>query len=269
MGSNPDLTSVPGLMKSPVDQSILLQPDRFDAILMGSYISAPPVPISSDPELDFILRDPPGDQSYCSLEQGSTFSFEKTINSGNQHSKSRERNIEVIPAVDISIGGVLAPLGLGAESAASFSIDAEWGYARQENYTKSLSGDQTIREEISAVETVSTSSEEQSGIYGNNQDLYYGTVRNTAIGFTKHHKMISVPDALVAGMTSGQLTTLGIAVDNAPVFHFQDSNGDGAADFPCSSRKLTMETLIPVRRHSSRSNGVTSLPRPCCLPAFS
>ena len=80
-------------------------------------------------------------------------------------------------------------MGLGAESA-SFSIDAEWGYARQENYTNTFK-DQTIREEISASGNGVNELEEQSGIYGNNQDLYYGTVRNTAIGFTKHHKMIS------------------------------------------------------------------------------
>ena len=244
MGNNPNLSEVPGLMKSS-DQSILLQNDRFDAILMGEYISAPPVPISSDPELDFILRDPPGDQSFCSIEQGSTFSFEKTIESGNQHSQSRDRNIEVIPAIDLGIELAFKPLGFGVGSSAGFTLDAEWGVGRQETYSKSSSGEQTIREEISAVETISTSMEEQSGIYGNNQDLYYGTVRNTAIGFTKHHKMVSVEEALGSSTISGMLTSLDLPVDNAPVYYFSDPDGDGVAEYPMFWKKAADGSIDP------------------------
>lgn len=245
MGNSPNLSEVPGLMKSPVDNSILLQNDRFDAILMGEYISAPPVPISSDPELDFILRDPPGDQSFCSIEQGSTFSFEKTIESGNQHSQSRERNIEVIPAIDLGTEFSMKPLGFGIGVDATITLDAEGGMSREEYYSKSSSGEQTIREEISATETISTSMEEQSGIYGNNQDLYYGTVRNTAIGFTKHHKMVSVEDALGGARTFGMLTTLGLQVDDAPVFHFSDPDDDGVAEFPMFWKKAADGGIDP------------------------
>ncbi|MDC0600383.1 hypothetical protein OAO65_03645 [Flavobacteriales bacterium] len=245
MGDNANLENVPGLLKHPTNQNIELRTNRFDAIILGSYVSAPPVPISSDPSLDFILRDPPGDQSYCSLEQGSTFSFEKTIESGNEHSKSRERNIEIIPAIGIGAGGLAAPFGIGLELGADIEINAEAGFERSETYTKSSDGSKSLREDISAAETVTTSSEEQSFVYGNNQDLYYGTVRNTAIGFAKHHKMIAVSDALGASMSLGMMNTLGVAVDDAPVFHFTDSDSDGVADFPMFWKKAANGSIDP------------------------
>ena len=245
MGDNANLENVPGLLKHPTNQNIELRTNRFDAIILGSYVSAPPVPISSDPSLDFILRDPPGDQSYCSLEQGSTFSFEKTIESGNEHSKSRERNIEIIPAIGIGAGGLAAPFGIGLELGADIEINAEAGFQRSETYTKSSDGSKSLREDISAAETVTTSSEEQSFVYGNNQDLYYGTVRNTAIGFAKHHKMIAVSDALGASMSLGMMNTLGVAVDDAPVFHFTDSDSDGVADFPMFWKKAANGSIDP------------------------
>lgn len=245
MGDNADLATVPGLMKSPIDQTILFQTDQFDAIIFGNYVSAPPVPISTDPSLDFILRDPPGDQSYCSLEQGSTFSFEKSIESGNQHSMSRERNLEVLPAVDLSAEFAVKPLGFGVGIGAGTTIDAEWGYSRSETYTKSTDGEKSIREEISATETVSTSSEEQSFIYGNNQDLYYGTVKNYAVGFTKHHQMAAVEDVINASLSSSMLSTLGIPVSDAPVFHFTDNDGDGDADFPMFFKKNSDGSIDP------------------------
>ena len=52
-----DPASLPGILHNP-DGTVAFDHNRFDAILFGGFVSAPGVPVSAEPTLEFILRDP-------------------------------------------------------------------------------------------------------------------------------------------------------------------------------------------------------------------
>ena len=271
MGEDPVLTEVPGLLLNQTDtltgNSIGFRTNRFDAIILGFNENTPPVPVSSDPELDFILRDPPGDQSYCKIEQNSTFSFERTVESGNQNSATRARNLELVPSIDLSAsvsGGAGISFGVGAGT----SVDAEAGIQRNETYTRSSSGEMTIREEMSATQVISTSNTEQSFNYGNNQDLFYGTVRNTSIGLADHFRLIPAPDAIRASLTQSMIEDyIHIDTNSAPVFHFTDTDNDGIADFPMLYKRSSTTGLIIPDSVAYFTFAWSTIPAKAMLPA--
>ena len=76
------LDSVPFLLRSQIAESsgirpLVYQRGTFNAIILGEYMATADVPVSAEPVLEFVLRDPPGDASSCSIVQGSSVSFEK------------------------------------------------------------------------------------------------------------------------------------------------------------------------------------------------
>ena len=54
-----EVEALPQAYTSPSTGEVAFQHNRFDAIILGEYVASDPVPVSTDPVLDFILRDPP------------------------------------------------------------------------------------------------------------------------------------------------------------------------------------------------------------------
>lgn len=223
-----DYSGIPMLMTEIGTTNPLLDPNKFTAIILGSRVASTPIPISTDPALDFVLRDPPGDQSFCSLAQGSTFSFEKTFETGNEHTKTRESNYEYVPTINYESETLLAPLGFGIGSGAEVEIDVVTGVTTTEEYSKDLGGSTTISEEMTITQAISTSPDEQNFLAGINQDIFYGTVRNYETVVMQHHKL----DPYSPNTAPTTLAEIGIQVDNAPVAKYQDFDDDGIIDLP-------------------------------------
>ena len=100
---------IPSAYVVPSTGEVAFRHDRFDAIILGEYNASQPVPVSTDPILDFILRDPPGGGSSCSIAQGSTMSFERSIETSSANELSKERNMNATLSYETGGGLITAP----------------------------------------------------------------------------------------------------------------------------------------------------------------
>ncbi len=96
------LDSVPFLLRSQIAESsgirpLVYQRGTFNAVILGEYMATADVPVSAEPVLEFVLRDPPGDASSCSIVQGSSVSFEKNASFSTTDTRSRNQDYQLIP----------------------------------------------------------------------------------------------------------------------------------------------------------------------------
>ena len=120
------LDSVPFLLRSQIAESsgirpLVYQRGTFNAIMLGEYMATADVPVSAEPVLEFVLRDPPGDASSCSIVQGSSVSFEKKASFSTTDTRSRNQDYQLIPTA--SFGGTTS-IGIGAEIATGFQLNS-------------------------------------------------------------------------------------------------------------------------------------------------
>ena len=223
-----DLEEVPGLLRHWSDQELLFQRNRFDAIIFGDYAASDPVPVSSDAILDFILRDPPGDASYCTLEQGSIMSMSKSISTSEMAGMDRKKNSDVSAKKNDEGGLVLAPLGIGMQQSSATEFQAGLNTSQTEEYTKDKFGEVSIEESLEFNQAITT-----SGISHKEQDLFYGEVRNTSMS---NHRIFGInPTQSVINASLGQnvASEMGIPFNDeqgAPQAVFADGDGDGILD---------------------------------------
>ena len=101
------LDSVPFLLRSQIAESsgirpLVYQRGTFNAIMLGEYMATADVPVSAEPVLEFVLRDPPGDASSCSIVQGSSVSFEKKASFSTTDTRSRNQDYQLIPTASFA-----------------------------------------------------------------------------------------------------------------------------------------------------------------------
>lgn len=225
-----DTGTIPGIFKNP-DGTTAFDHNKFDAILFGGFVSAPSVPVSAEPTLEFILRDPPGDNSFCSIDQGSVLSYAKSVSTQASDSKSRTQNLEYLPEFVFDGGTTLAPLGIGLSLGSEATIDPVANVTHEETYEFNKAGGVNQTEQFTFNETVTTSAEEQSMDYGINQDLFYGAVTNTSMGITKNFGPSPASVAISAASASNMANSLGLPLSGtSSEFILDDANGDGYID---------------------------------------
>ena len=185
-----DTKDIPGVlydMNNP--ETSLFHHGRFDAIILGEYVATNPVPVSSDPTLDFILRDPPGDQSFCRMEQGSTMGFTKSVSNGDQDALNRSKDISATASMKVGGSLLIAPLGVGISTGSEVDASIGGSVAQEESYSRNKTNAVKIEESMTVTTEISTSDLAQEHLYldedgtilSTHQDLFFGSVRNTAI----------------------------------------------------------------------------------------
>ena len=134
----------------------------------------------------FILRDPPGDQSYSYIEEGKT--FEKTLTVSDMNSGGAGPKIEVLGSL----------LGIGAFM--EFSLEGGGGDGRSASFNVSVTTNQRI-------ETASDSKLENNYISGEQADIIVGVGLSTAYGITE--KIEVNEDCEIIKSTAIQLNKVG------------------------------------------------------------
>ncbi|MDG2426288.1 MAG: hypothetical protein P8M07_06875, partial [Flavobacteriales bacterium] len=226
-----DVSTLPMIHKAP-DNTTSFSHNRFDAILMGSFVSAPAVPVSAEPTLEYILRDPPGDASFCSIEAGSVIAYNKTTSTLAGDLKSRQQNLEYVPSIELDGEMAIEPMGIGMSFGGGTEIDPVANVTHQEEYGYNSSKGVDVNETFTFNENVTTSAEPQDMDYGVNQDLFYGKVTNTSMGVTTNFGLDPANVAVSSAASSTIAEDLGLALAGTPSqYVLQDSDGDGYVDY--------------------------------------
>lgn len=196
------LTSAPD--RAGIDP--LYEKNAFVGIILGSKVSGATTPMSTDPSLLFILRDPPGDESFASITEGNSMSYSREIDMGSGTTSRMERNSQAGFGVESSGEWNIAPMGVGKSEGSSLSAGGSATMTQEEDFTRNTSGDIEINETLTFEQTITTSN--IVGEVGNdvhyNQDLFFGKTRNK--GRTQFTSFSLSPEAIVADLILAEAT---------------------------------------------------------------
>lgn len=151
-----------------------LDADQFVAMHVGAAFDDAELPISTGPVLDFIIRDPPGDASSTTLEEGSVVNNSTTYE--NSHSFGGENSLTYFAGADIDVqncGGVGIVI---CTEALDVNNDNDLTVATEYSYEDAIAN--TYSQELSFEQSISTSGDDDYGDLGYNQDVFYGTTQN-------------------------------------------------------------------------------------------
>lgn len=165
-----------------------------DAPFMGIVMGATQVPgsdfVTAGPNLvDFVLRDPPGSNSYATLSEGSTISATHSFSSvgSGENSVGAKVTLGAVNEVGVGGAGFLTMTTTEMTNEASVGVTNEWELENNDTWNVSYT---TNRE-------ISTSS--SADYVGADGDVYIGSATNITIGETKNL-------GLVADDTNGSYT---------------------------------------------------------------
>ncbi len=207
--------------------------DIFRAYVLGSQPLEGTGFVTYGPDqVDFVLRDPPGTNSYAYLEKGSSYStsegwslFEGT-NTGLDYITNK--------GVDVEAGGGLAGpvVSVDTDEIGEIGMTLTRGYDANGNYTESYKFNERIE----------TSSDPED--VGSDADLYIGKSTNVFVSKTNNLRVVDrvyaessldAADYRVIGDSDFALAVLqGIAIDN-----------NGTPTYFIYSQRFIVEELIP------------------------
>lgn len=161
---------------------------KFDAIVIGSITNGNNFVTEGPDQLMFVLRDPPGSNSYSYLEKGVTVSRTSTYNG--------EILNDFTATAGTSFGSTITTFsGFGGGVIDEFKLDQENLYGAHS--VETIGGTNTDYREFTTTTRFATSSDP---LYvGSNGDLYVGYSTNISIGSTNN---VAVIDATSYGTNS-------------------------------------------------------------------
>lgn len=187
----------------------------------GVLTAAPDMP-------DFILRDPPGSNSFASIEAGSSISISEQLvsNNGIKYSSSEKIKTGMIAQVG---GGLAGPI---------FTNTNYNDFESGSNYELSSSNANTITKKYTFNQTISTSSDPE--FVGSDGDLYIGKSKNYYYG--TYNKIEGLP----AARTGSQA----LRNDDGITVYISKTLGQTFTEDPDQttfmySQKFILKTLIP------------------------
>lgn len=202
-----------------------------EGIILGGQSDGSQTFVTEAPDVpDIILRDPPGSNSFASIEAGKSISF--TEEGSFTVGQSASANIEMKLGVKFAAGGGLA--GPVIEAEAVNSISAGLSLAVESNHGKSITKTYTFNQ------TISTS--DDPAYVGSDGDLYIGNTKNYFYGSYDNVQVSKDPlgasPSLVLTNADGE--TINISKQKA--FYFAEEPSE---TFFIYSQKYILETLIP------------------------
>ena len=215
-GTPPPYDNVPAIAKIEGTSQAAFGANGLKAMLLGEVFLGDPVPASSTPSLDFILRDPPGDQSSCNIVQGSKYSFEKELTTAQSDGQHYGQNWAAGLPFSLTGKQVLAPMGIGASRGANIEIAYENKFDSEQSMSNEEFEGLTLTETFETTETISTSDQPLSYFYGDNQDLFYGRTENVEVVVTSHFDFVPTTTALTIAGSKFNVLNLSGSVDGAP-----------------------------------------------------
>ena len=207
-----------------------------EGLILGGKSDGSQTFVTAAPDVpDIILRDPPGSNSFASIEQGQSISVSNSL--GVNTTFSDEDKLEVKSGVTFEVGGGMAgPVTkVETESSASTGISTEVSASLATGVTKTYSFNQTI------------STSDDIRYVGADADLFIGTSKNYFYGSydniqSNTELLADAEDALELKFknTDGNEVTVYITKQKAMYFSEEPSN-----TFFIYSQGHIVETLIP------------------------
>ncbi|SNR71632.1 LamG-like jellyroll fold domain-containing protein [Lutibacter flavus] len=210
-------------------------------IILGGQADDEQTFVTAAPDIpDIILRDPPGSNSFASIESGESFSF--TTSSSITDTSGTDSEVTLSLGVDFELGGGLA----GPVVETNVTADASVGIST----STSSSDGESITKTYSFSQTISTS--DDPSYVGSKGDLYIGQSKNYFYGsFDKVKPSKTIPTKNVDGslvpMPDSEYLVLGTGENQLyiskqkSVFFLEEP----AETFFIYSQKQIIDALIP------------------------
>jgi hypothetical protein len=210
-------------------------------ILLGGKSDGSLTFVTAAPEVpDIILRDPPGSNSFASIESGESISFTSSSSITDTNGTDIETNISL--GVDLSLGGGLA----GPVMENEITSDVTSGISTS---TSSTDGE-SITKTYSFSQSISTSGDPD--YVGSDGDLYIGQAKNYFYGsFDKVQPSQTIPtkseNGFLTPMNTSEYLVLGSGVNQLYIskqkaVYFVE---EPAETFFIYSQKQIIDALIP------------------------
>ena len=202
-------------------------------IILGGAPDGSQTFVTAAPEApDIILRDPPGSNSFASIEKGESISFTTEQN----YSATNGAGVELEAKFGVTVTTVTAPLGIGTIQEAESKFDVNVGVT-----VKSTSTDgSTLSKTYEFSETISTS--DDPAFVGSDADLYIGQSKNYFYG--SYDRVQANKDKI------GDNESLIMINDSGESFHISKQKGFYFTEEPSTtifiySQRFLLSTLIP------------------------
>lgn len=211
---------------------------KSEGIIKGGKSSGGKTFVTAAPETpDFILRDPPGSNSFASVEKGTTISYEESRIDGDITGIGGGYFVSVGPDVDFSVGIFSNSLEFVAETSGNFS-----------KTTQELDEGVT-RNTYTFNQTFSTSDSPE--FVGSEGDLYVGNAKNIFYGLFDD---MYITENIPTGRNGAEIPNIPIIVlneeDVETTLYVSSYKNYLIAEQPTNtfftySQKYILETLIP------------------------
>lgn len=200
--------------------------DPFRGIVFGSQPFGNNFVTTGPNVVDYILRDPPGSNSYSSLTKGETITKNSSFALTDETSISDNLNLSLGLGTTTFVG-----LGAGVINEVDDHASIEAGYTTTSTYTEAKETEETLTIE----RTISTSSDPL--FVGESGDIFIGKSTNIVYGAAAFLELIPVGDCTDCGETEVQGYKIG--VKNGLNFGSQFNTGFAFSQFYIEN------TLVP------------------------
>ena len=187
--------------------------EAFQAVVLGPVVTVPGIPLSTSATLDYILRDPPGDGSFATIEQGSSYAVNKSLTGKGHGELETAFKVSAAPDVEMSIfAGGFAGLGGGVVFGVSqvLDVDPEFNVTIGAKLEAGGGSKDSWTESLTINQSVSTSNDEQPGNSGVNQDVFFGRTENV---YSTEIQRFGLTSELAMGLKASECVC-------TPYFHY-------------------------------------------------
>lgn len=204
-----------------------------EGIILGGQSDGSQTFVTEAPDVpDIILRDPPGSNSFASIEAGKSISFteEGSFTVGQAASAAVEMKLGVKFAAG---GGLAGPI---IEAEAVNSVSAGLSLAVESNHGESITKTYTFNQTISTSDDPDFVGSEGDLYIGNTKNYFYGSYDNVQVS---EAAPFPDPDRYIALSNDDNET---IYISKQKAFYFAEEPSE---TFFIYSQKHILETLIP------------------------
>lgn len=211
-------------------------------IILGGASDGSQTFVTEAPDVPaIILRDPPGSNSFATIEKGESISF--TSEASLAHQEGFTQNVSVHAGLHFEVSGGIVPTPV-VEATATNNVDIGVGLNNTSNDGKSVTSTFTFSKAISTSDATDYVGSDGDLYIGNSKNMFYGTFDN--IEASK-----KIPVKTVNGVTvelgANEYINLGTGID--PIYVSKQKalilNDQNSPTFFVYSQKHILSTLIP------------------------
>lgn len=214
---------------------------KSTGIILGGQSDGSQTFVTEAPDRpDIILRDPPGSNSFASIEKGETISFQAETSTAATLGASS--SVEFMLGIKFAAGGGLA--GPVIETQATNNLTVGVGLSSTSTDGKSVTNTYTFNK------TISTSSDPE--YVGSDGDLYIGNSKNVFYGsYDNITASNSIPKKMLSGVSVplDPSEYINLGTDSAPIYISKQKaiyfNEEPSSTFFIHSQKHILTSLIP------------------------